>query len=413
MSDVSPSAIPGARVAIGYDCFFPLTVGGAERWYRSLAETLVERGATVTYLTRRQWDGPAPAIPGIKLVAVSRKDDLYDEKGVRKLLPGLRFGWGLFRYLLRNRSSFDVVQVGNFPYWSVIATRLALAGTKVPVVIDWHEIWSFRFWRSYVGPVIGTIGFLIQRLCLALTPLALVSLPTNARRIRAAGMRKEVVLLPGYLPSDMVEEDGGADAAVPADPPHVLFAARHIHDKGIDLLPGLAAELYARRPDVELVIAGGGPGTPELEATLAADAPGAQTRLVGFVEESELKRLMREATCVVIPSRREGYGLVLVEASRYGTPSAVAGFEENLCTDNVVAGVNGYVAKPPTAERLATVVLQILDDGMALRRSTLAWHRKTAPGSTMDHSVQTVIDLYEQLMVSRPRAAGRPEESPA
>jgi Glycosyl transferase 4-like domain len=141
-SEVSSSVIPGARVAIGYDCFFPLTVGGAERWYRALSETLAEQGAEVTYLTRKQWDGQSPAITGIELIAVSRRDDLYDEKGVPKLLPGLRLGWGLFWYLVHHRSAFDVVQVGNFPYWSVIATRLALAGTKVPVIIDWHEIWS-------------------------------------------------------------------------------------------------------------------------------------------------------------------------------------------------------------------------------------------------------------------------------
>ena len=31
------------RIAIVYDCLFPNTVGGAERWYRNLAERLDER----------------------------------------------------------------------------------------------------------------------------------------------------------------------------------------------------------------------------------------------------------------------------------------------------------------------------------------------------------------------------------
>ena len=412
-AEASPSVIRGARVAVGYDCFFPFTVGGAERWYRALSETLEGQGAEVTYLTRQQWDEPSPAIPGIELIAVSRRDDLYDEKGVRKLLPGLRFGWGLFRYFVRHRSTFDVVQVGNFPYWSVIATRVALAGTKVPVVVDWHEVWSFGFCRSYVGAVIGTIGFLVQRLCLALTPVALVSLPSNARRIRSAGMRGEVVLLPGYLPSGMVGNDEGGEPEVPGDPPFVLFAGRHIHDKGIDLLPGLAKQLRLRRPEVCLVIAGGGPGTAELEARLAAEAPGARVRLVGFVDEDELTRLMREAGCVVITSRREGYGPVLVEASRFGTPSAVAGFEENLCTDNVEHGLNGYVASPPSPEHLADAVLQILDDGMSLRRSTLKWYRDTAPGRTMDHSVETAIGLYERLIRERLASTSATQRSEA
>ncbi len=44
------------RICILYDCLFPHTVGGAERWYRSLAGRLAADGHDVTYLTLRQWD---------------------------------------------------------------------------------------------------------------------------------------------------------------------------------------------------------------------------------------------------------------------------------------------------------------------------------------------------------------------
>jgi len=411
-ADVSPSSISGARVAIGYDCFFPLTVGGAERWYRALSEALAERGAAVTYLTRRQWEADPPELPGVKLEAVSRADDLYDEKGVRKLAPGLRFGYGLFRYLLRHRSEFDLVHLGNFPYWSVIGARLALAGTGVPLIVDWHEIWSFEFWRSYVGSVVGVAGFAVERLCIALTPVAQVTSESNARRIRGAGMRREVVVLPGFLPSGMIGDDSNGEPTEPADPPYVLFAGRHIYDKGIDLLPPLAERLRRLRPEIGVVVAGGGPGTGKLEADLARVAPGAQTRLVGFVEYLELQRLMAGAACIVIPSRREGYGLVLVEASGFGTPAAVAGFEENLARDNIEPGSNGYVAVPPTPERLAEVIVKIVDDGMALRRSAMKWYRETAPGRTMGHSVDTAIGLHERLIGERRLAAATGRRSP-
>ena len=51
------------RICIVYDCLFPHTVGGAERWYANLAERLVQEGHAVTYLTLRQWDrGAKPEI---------------------------------------------------------------------------------------------------------------------------------------------------------------------------------------------------------------------------------------------------------------------------------------------------------------------------------------------------------------
>jgi NAD(P)-dependent dehydrogenase (short-subunit alcohol dehydrogenase family) len=67
------------RVALVYDCLYPWTVGGAERWMRALAEALAAEGHDVTYLTRRQWDpGEPPRIPGVRVIAVSRADELYD-----------------------------------------------------------------------------------------------------------------------------------------------------------------------------------------------------------------------------------------------------------------------------------------------------------------------------------------------
>src|SRR5262249_48379662 len=43
------------RICIVYDCLYPHTVGGAERWYRNLSERLADEGHDVTYLTLRQW----------------------------------------------------------------------------------------------------------------------------------------------------------------------------------------------------------------------------------------------------------------------------------------------------------------------------------------------------------------------
>jgi hypothetical protein len=43
-------------VCLTYDCLFPHTVGGAERWYRNLADRLAREGHDVEYLTLRQWD---------------------------------------------------------------------------------------------------------------------------------------------------------------------------------------------------------------------------------------------------------------------------------------------------------------------------------------------------------------------
>src|SRR3954452_22068915 len=68
----------GLRICIAYDCLYPHTIGGAERWYRNLAERLVQERHEVTYLTLRQWPrGADPCVEGVNVVPVGPRMELY------------------------------------------------------------------------------------------------------------------------------------------------------------------------------------------------------------------------------------------------------------------------------------------------------------------------------------------------
>ncbi len=90
------------HVCLVYDLLFPYTIGGAERWYRNLAERLAAEGHRVTYLTLRHWpDGEAAEVPGVEVVPVGAKLELYTASGRRRIVPPLRFGFGVLRHLTR------------------------------------------------------------------------------------------------------------------------------------------------------------------------------------------------------------------------------------------------------------------------------------------------------------------------
>ena len=121
------------RICIVYDCLFPHTVGGAERWYRKVAETLAGEGHEVTYITMRQWPrGTDPGVPGVDVLAVGPRISLYTETGRRKIHQAVVFGLCVLWFLLRHGRRFDVVHTCSFPYFSVLAAAAVRAVGALP-----------------------------------------------------------------------------------------------------------------------------------------------------------------------------------------------------------------------------------------------------------------------------------------
>ncbi|MGA7705610.1 MAG: glycosyltransferase, partial [Solirubrobacteraceae bacterium] len=298
------------RVCLVYDCLYPYTVGGAERWYRNLAERLLAEGHEVTYLTLRQWDrGERLDLdPRIRVVEAGPRMSLYTGDR-RRILPPLVFGAGVLWHLLRKGRRYDVVHTASFPYFSLLAAGIARPLGRFALIVDWHEVWSRSYWLSYLGGVGGRVGHAVQLLCARIPQRAFCFSRLHAGRLRKEGLRGEVTVLEG-------EYAGSLDVPtpVPADPV-VVFAGRMIPEKRAPL--GVAGVVAAARriPGLRAVFYGDG---PERQAVLAAIAEhGAQETIAapGFVGSDELDGALRSALCMLLPSSREGYGMVVVEAS--------------------------------------------------------------------------------------------------
>jgi glycosyltransferase involved in cell wall biosynthesis len=380
------------RVCIVYDCLYPHTVGGAERWYRELALELAGTGHDVTYLTRKQWDADeGPDLPGVEVVAVSPGGPLYTDDGRRTIGPPLRFGLGVLKHLLRNRRSYDAVHLCSFPYFSLLATRLALAGTPARIGVDWFEVWTLDYWRGYLGRVGGRIGWAVQRLCARLTPQAFVFSNVHAERLRGEGLRRPAVRLAGLYRGPLAPHAESGERA-----PLVVFAGRHIPEKRAELLPAAVAAARREFPELRGLVLGDG---PERERVLAAiDAAGVADAVEapGFVAVEEVGAALSRATCMLLPSSREGYGMVVIEAAALGTPSVVVAGDDNAAAELIDEGVNGFVAPSADPDAIAAAIAACVEGGPALRERTAAWFADNAPRLTVDSSARAVDDWYSR-----------------
>jgi glycosyltransferase involved in cell wall biosynthesis len=371
------------RVCLVYDCLFPFTVGGGERWYRGVAERLAAEGHEVTYLTLRQWDREPEASFAVR--AVGPRLALYTASGRRRVLPPLVFGLGVFAHLALRGRRYDVVQTISFPYFSLLAAGVLRRVGGFRLVVDWLEVWTRAYWRDYLGGAGGWIGWRVQRACARIPQRAFCLSELHAARLRAEGLRGEVTVLRGIFEQSQPQVEPYVD---PDDV--VVFAGRHIPEKRVPalvpamaLLPGLRAEIYGDGPE----------RAPVLKLI---DELGLGDRVVapGFVPAEAVEGALARALCLVLPSRREGYGLVVVEACAAGTPAVVVADPDNAATELIEEGVNGFVVEDASPEALAAGIERVREAGGALRASTADWYARNAQRLSLAGSIDAVASSY-------------------
>jgi glycosyltransferase involved in cell wall biosynthesis len=378
------------RICLVYDCLFPYTVGGAERWYRNLAERLVAEGHEVTYLTLRQWDRGTrlDLDERIRVVTVGPRMALYTVGGRRRILPPLVFGLGVLGHLLRNGSRYEVVHTCSFPYFPLLAAALLRPLLGFALVVDWFEVWSSSYWRDYLGGLGGRVGALIQRLCALAPQHAYCFSELHAQRLREEGLRGEVTVLRG-----LYAENTGPVTPTAADPV-VVFAGRLIPEKQAPLAVAAVALARERIEGLEAEFLGDGPERGALDTAILDHGLQDVAFARGFTDSATVDREMRRALCVLSPSRREGYGMVVVEAAARGTPSVVVAGEDNASAELIEEGVNGVIALHSDPQAIAQAIVEVHEGGLELRRSTTEWYARNAGKLSLESSLRIVLEGY-------------------
>lgn len=182
----------------------------------------------------------------------------------------------------------------------------------------------------------------------------------------------------------------------------VLGVGSLLHHKGFDILVRAVARVRASDRRVMLVLAGDGEERQRLEQLSASSGLTDRTVFLGSV--SNAPALMRDlADVVVVPSRRESFGLVLLEAGYFGRPCIAAAVGGT--SDIIRHGQSGLLVPSDDATALAGA-LQTLIDGPSLagelgRDLRARVHAEfLAPAHT-----RQLETLYDQLLTERSRGA--------
>ena len=287
--------------------------GGSERYVEKMARGLVQRGAKVTIFCAAHDAAPDDeVVSGVRFVRRGGKLDIYLRGGLHLLLR--RFG------------KVDlVVDVQNgLPFF----TRLA---TRKPVVVLVHHVHREQWPVVYPG-LMGKVGWWIEsrlaprvyRHCQYVT----VSNSTRAE-LGTLGVERErvAVVRNGTDPAPPV--------SVPRSPTPVLcVVGRLVPHKRVEHAIDAVAALREEFPDLRLAVVGSGWWEEDLKKYAASTGAGDLVTFEGQVSEQRKHEVYASSWLMVLPSLKEGWGLVVGEAGTHGVPtvaySAAGGTRESV-----------------------------------------------------------------------------------
>jgi glycosyltransferase involved in cell wall biosynthesis len=262
--------------------------------------------------------------------------------------------------VLARRRGAAIVTKSPFEAIVVAAARRVLPRLRrIPFVVEVHGDWhtASRLYGSRARIVLAPLADRLASMALREAELVRVLGPHTRDLVAATGRGGDVqqfVPFAGYslfLDQPTVPRS----AAGPA-----LFIGALERYKGADLLVPAWTAVVARHPHAELLVVG--EGALEGEILRAAEAAGLADRihLLGPRDQIALREVLDRASCLVLPSRAEGLGRVLLEAAARARPvvaTAVGGIPE-LVRD----GINGRLVPPDDPAALAHAVSAVFDD---------------------------------------------------
>ncbi len=315
--------------------------GGAEVFAERTAQALTERGHRVTIFSSR-FRGAARR---------TRHRDVDIVRGGGKFSCYLQ---GML-YALRHQNDFDIVlDVQNgVPFWTPLVTR-------TPVVNLTHHVHRDLWWAVFPR-VVATAGWFaesrvapwVYRNCRYVTVSR--STRTDLTELGVDAARVDLVYCGNDHPRDLASFDRVPRSA----DPRIIVLGRLVPHKQVEMAIDVVADLDADLPTLSLDIVGTGYWEPELRQYARDRGVGDRVRFHGFVDDDTKHLLLSQAWVMVVPSHKEGWGLIIVEAGLHGTPS-IAFSTAGGPSESILDGLTGRLADDYSQMR--ELVLELVVD---------------------------------------------------
>ena len=346
------------RVLFISDVYFP-RVNGVSTSVRTFRQDLAACGVDTTLV-----------VPDYGVDYEDTESNVVRIPGAR--VPGdpedRRMRWGMLTDSLEalRSEAFDLVHI-HTPFIAHYAGVRFARKAGIPCLATYHTFFE-EYLHHYVPVLPRRFGRLIAQgftrsQCRDVSGLIAPSEPMRDVLL-AYGVSTPIHVLPTGLPEDRFKPGNGArfraEQGLPADRPLVTYVGRVAHEKNIEFLVAVFAEVHRQIPQALLVIAGEGPAREPLRQLVSRMGLSDSVRFVGYLERNtSLLDCYAAADVFVFASRTETQGLVLLEAMAQGTPVVSTA---ELGTKFVLKPGCGALVVPEDKAQFAAAVTRVLQE---------------------------------------------------
>ncbi len=381
---------------------------------KKLQSVKIARVSTVSFFVETQLRSQIAAIAqaGAEVTVIASETHLDSEMadvrymsiGIPRKIEPLKDIFSLVRlWLFFRRSSFDIVHSTTPKAGLLCAVAARIAGVPVRLHTFTGQAWvGMTGVKRFLSKGSDRLIALLNTHCYADSQsqkeFIVESRVTHPDHISVLGAGSLAGIdLKRFNPERFSDADKlnlRTELNIPENTPILLFVGRLTRDKGIVELLEAFKELSGGGQHAYLVLLG--PHETDIDLLLHRLPPVLRERIVlpGFSTEPE--RYMAAADLLLLPSYREGFGTVVIEAAAMGLPAVCSDIYG--LSDAVVDGETGLLVTVRDVKSLTRAISSLLlDTEQRLKMGRCARTRVEREFSS-DRVSKLVIDEYIQLL---------------
>ena len=375
-------------------------VGGGEAFFNDIMKRMMEKGHEIDIIC---YNEKTPGLhtrdlmeKGAKIYSI--KPEIQNNGSIlltygqqaKYIVNAIRKGYQIIK-----ENNVDIIHANT--YTPIIPAVFLGKALRIPVISTVHHVTlgHWGLWSSQKGipKITSLIGPIYERFILKL-PVRTVHVVSDATRVDLYKINHKAsirVISNGLKIPNSPNENLRYEKVL-------LYIGRLVSTKNLGVVISAYKDLVLNIPDARLVIAGAGPLRTQLEQLVTTNGLDKNITFAGHVPEKVKHDLLCSCSGLILPSRLEGFGRVIIEAFAHSKPVLVSNISS--LREIVADGIDGFIIPPDDVEAWTEKMKYILSNPDNCKTMGINGLKKLEHKYNLDLTSDELEDLYEDTLTN-------------